>query len=71
MLPSRVGALFMEMGTGKSRTAVELAKLRAGKINRVVWLCPVSLKTTVKHEILKHTDCGTSDICLLNPAKDT
>lgn len=57
VLPSRVGALFMEMGTGKSRTAIELAKTRARKISKVVWLCPVSLKETVRQEILKHTDC--------------
>lgn len=62
MLPSRVGALFMEMGTGKSRTAIELVRLRAHKIDRVVWFCPVSLKTTIRHEILKHTDCAATDI---------
>lgn len=47
----------MEMGTGKSRTVIELAKIRAHKIDRVVWLCPVSLKETVRQEIFKHTDC--------------
>lgn len=57
ILPSRVGALFMEMGTGKTRTAIELAHLRTGKIDHVIWLCPVSLKETVRIEILKHTDC--------------
>ena len=56
-LPSRVGGLFMEMGTGKTRTAVELARLRQHKIDRVVWFCPVALKMTVAHEIRKHTDC--------------
>lgn len=55
--PSRVGALFMEMGTGKSRTAIELARLRSGKIDKVIWYCPVSLKETVRQEIFKHTDC--------------
>lgn len=55
--PTRVGALFMEMGTGKSRTAIELAHLRARKIDKVIWYCPVSLKETVRHEIIKHTDC--------------
>lgn len=48
----------MEMGTGKSRTAIELAARRSSKIDRVVWFCPVSLKHTVKQEILKHTDCS-------------
>lgn len=57
VLPSRVAGLFMEMGTGKSRTAIELAHIRSGKIDRVVWACPVSLKETVRMEIRKHTDC--------------
>jgi hypothetical protein len=28
MLPTRIGALFMEMGTGKSLTAIQLAVIR-------------------------------------------
>ncbi|HPU49850.1 MAG TPA: DEAD/DEAH box helicase [Syntrophomonadaceae bacterium] len=55
--PSRVGALFMEMGTGKSRTSMELANIRANKIDKVVWFTPVSLKLSVAQEIRKHTDC--------------
>ena len=62
LLPSRVGGLFMEMGTGKSRTAIELARLRQRKIDRVIWFCPVSLKTTVDYEIRKHTTCADDDI---------
>lgn len=58
----KVGALFMEMGTGKTRTAIELAKFRAGKIDKVIWCCPVSVKETIKQEILKHTDCGKDEI---------
>lgn len=54
VLPIRVGALFMEMGTGKSRTAIELVRLRADKIRRVLWFCPVSLKDTIRQEIAKH-----------------
>ena len=64
--PTRIGALFMEMGTGKSLTAIALARLRAEKISRVLWFCPVSLKPTVRHEILKHTDCTTDDICVFD-----
>ncbi len=61
LLPARVGALFMEMGTGKSRVAIELAKIRQEKIDRVIWACPVSLRDTVRYEIAKHTgnDCQT------------
>lgn len=62
LLPSRVGGLFMEMGTGKSRTAIELARLRQEKIDRIIWFCPVSLKTTIRHEIFKHTTCRPDQI---------
>lgn len=72
LLPSRVGALFAEMGTGKSRMLIELAKLRAGKrkIDRVIWLCPTSLKPTVVAEILKHTDCGEGAIHVFDEDTD-
>lgn len=56
--PTRVGGLFMEMGTGKTRTIIEIVKQRIQKIDKVVWFCPVSLKDTIRLEILKHTDCG-------------
>lgn len=64
VLPSRVGALFMDMGTGKSRTSIELANLRHSKIDKVVWFAPVSLKLSVAEEIRKHTDCA--DICVFD-----
>jgi SNF2 family DNA or RNA helicase len=64
--PLRVGALFMEMGTGKTRTAIELVRRRLGKIDRVVWFCPVALKETVCHEILKHTDTQPECINVFN-----
>lgn len=56
LLPSRVGGLFMDMGTGKSRTAIEFAHVRASKIDRIIWCCPVTLRDTVEYEIRKHTD---------------
>lgn len=62
LLPSRVGALFMDMGTGKTRTAIELIRLRQAKIDRVIWFCPVSLKQTIAREILKHTTCRPESI---------
>lgn len=62
MLPTRIGALFMEMGTGKSRTAIELVLQRRSRIDSVFWFCPVSLKETIRQEILKHTDCAPDDI---------
>ena len=52
----KVGALYMEMGTGKTRTALELIKLRmdAGKIDHVLWLCPCSVKTNLLVDIKFH-----------------
>lgn len=64
VLPSRIGGLFMDMGTGKTRTAFELVVCRQGKLDHVVYFCPVSLKETVRREILKHTDCTDADICV-------
>ena len=37
----RVGALFMDMGTGKTRTALELVWLRRKRIAKCGWCCPV------------------------------
>ncbi len=66
LLPSRVGGLFMAMGTGKTRVAIELVARRRHKIDRVVWFCPVSLKETADYEIRKHTDAGDDDIYLFD-----
>lgn len=54
----KVGALYMEMGTGKTRTSLELAYIRflKEKIDVVLWLCPCSVKSTIRKEINKHTD---------------
>jgi SNF2 family DNA or RNA helicase len=60
----RVGALFMDMGTGKTRAAIELALLRQNRISKVVWFCPVSLKDTIRHEIRKHVS-GTP-VCVFD-----
>lgn len=68
MLPCRVGALFMEMGTGKTRVVVELARLRQQRISKVVYFCPVSLKETVRREVLKHTDLTDADIYVFGDA---
>lgn len=67
LISSRIGALFMEMGTGKSRTAIEMIARRQNKISNVIWFCPVSLKETVKHEILKHTDTPPEQIHIFGP----
>lgn len=60
----KVGALYMEMGTGKTRTALELIKLRldAGKIDQIIWLCPCSVKGNLQRDIKYHSDLCNSDI---------
>jgi SNF2 family DNA or RNA helicase len=62
MLPSRVGALFMDIGTGKSRTTIEIAKIRQAKYDRLFWFCPVSLKETIRQEWRKHTDLADEEV---------
>ena len=62
LMPYRVGGLFMDMGTGKTRVVIELAAQRQLRISNVVYFCPVSLKETVRRELLTHTDLSESDI---------
>ena len=62
LMPYRVGALFMEMGTGKTRVVIEVACRRQERISNVVYFCPVSLKETVRRELLAHTDLSETDI---------
>ena len=52
----KVGALFMEQGTGKTITALELIRLRLErkKVNKVIWLCPCSAKSNTKEDLRKH-----------------
>lgn len=53
----KVGALYMEMGTGKTRTALELIdkRIKKGKVNHILWLCPCSVKENLRKDIIKHT----------------
>jgi|SRR5579859_1473856 len=62
LLPARVGALFAEMGTGKSRMVLELAAIRAEKWDRLIWCCPVSAKETIRQEVFKHTSLHPSNL---------
>ena len=50
-------ALFMDMGTGKTRTMLEYIqlKLNQGKINKVFWICPCSTKKNLREDIFKHS----------------
>lgn len=62
LIKSKVGGLFMEMGLGKTRVVIEMAYRRQNRISNVVWFTLVSLKETVRQEILKHTDAADADI---------
>ena len=57
----------MDMGTGKTRTALELVWLRRKRITKCVWCCPVSLMEETKREILRHTSCIDTDIHMIGP----
>ena len=54
----KVGALFMDMGTGKTLTSLKLFDLRRsmGKVDRLIYLCPISSKKNLIEEVTKHTD---------------
>lgn len=60
----KVGALYMDMGTGKTRTALELAvhRLNVGTVDCVLWCCPVSVKRTIADEIEKHLEGAVYEI---------
>lgn len=46
----KVGALFMEMGTGKTKVALDLIASKAHKVGYVLWICPFSLKNEIEAE---------------------
>lgn len=52
----KVCALFMEMGTGKTRVALELfgRLLRANKVTNCLWLCPCSVRESTRRQLLEH-----------------
>lgn len=58
LLHVKVGALYMEMGTGKTRTALELIKRRldAGKVQQVLWLCPYSVQRDLPELLSEHAE---------------
>ncbi len=51
LMPYKVGALFMEMGTGKTRAAMEI--INATPTDLVVWICPFNTKQNALTEINK------------------
>ena len=56
LLRVKVGALYMEMGTGKTRTALELIyrRLESGKVKQVLWLCPYSVQRDLPELLSEH-----------------
>lgn len=49
----KVGALFMEMGTGKTKVALDLINSKLHKVNYVLWVCPYSAKNEIEKERLR------------------
>lgn len=49
----KVGALFMEQGTGKTKVALDLICSKLHKIDYALWVCPYSLKNEIEAERLK------------------
>ena len=56
LIQVKVGAMYMDMGTGKTRTALELAvrRLNAGKVDHVLWLCPYSVVLDLPELLAEH-----------------
>lgn len=49
----KVGALFMETGTGKTKVALDLISSKENKVDYVLWICPFSIKNEIEAERLK------------------
>ena len=46
----KVGALFMEMGTGKTKVAMDLIASKQSKVDYILWICPLSTKQEIELE---------------------
>ena len=46
----KVGALFMEMGTGKTKIALDLIASKQNKVDYILWICPFSIKNEIEEE---------------------
>lgn len=47
----KVGALFLEQGSGKTRVALDLLTHNRDRIDRAIWLTPFSVKATIRTEL--------------------
>lgn len=53
----KVGALFLEMGMGKTKVALDLISSRSQKVDYILWICPFSIKDEIESERQKwHTE---------------
>lgn len=53
----KVGALFLEMGSGKTKIALDLIYSKKHKVDYILWICPFSLKNEIEAERIKwHSD---------------
>ena len=60
----RAGALFMDMGTGKTRTAIEIVMDKSADFDTIIWIAPASLINSENYidEIHKWYKGGKGDI---------
>lgn len=56
MLPLPFGALFMEMGTGKTKVAFDLfaSKKAAGQVDALLWLGPLNTFSHISEQVAQH-----------------
>lgn len=66
-----VHALFMEMGTGKSKIAIDLhaARMQTGEIDTWVVFCPHSIRLNWESEIRTHSDI--QNVCIIDSSMST
>lgn len=62
----KVGANFMDMGTGKTITTVAIASKKWGKYDKILWFCPVSTIENLKRglsDVSNILDLDILEIC--------
>lgn len=66
MLPLPHGALFMEMGTGKTKTALDIfaTKYQAGEVDSLLWLGPLNTLPHISAQVEQHL-AVRAPICMI------